>query len=274
MRESLNIGVAQLHSAFDGFVCAEQCVAFIAEAIAAGVDLLVLPESASSRTDDPGQSPLAESLDGHFVTRLVAALQGSALTVVAGMTESSADLPYNTVVVIDAGGVRERYRKLHLYDAAGSKESETVRAGDVAPPIFEVMGFRVGLMTCYDIRFPETARVLAYQGADILAVPTSWVSGPLKELHWTTFCTARALESTSYVAASGQTGGTRIGRSTIIDPNGVAVAAAGSEPILLTATLTRACIDAARARFPLLDQRRFEIDPMPRGLPRPTQEAQ
>lgn len=268
MPSSLLIGAAQLHSPYEPAECAAQCIAIIAEAEAEGVDLLILPESASSRTDAPGTAPQAQQLDGPFVRALLHALQDSTMTVIAGMTEESEARPFNTVVALDSSGVRSIYRKLHLYDAAGMRESDTVRPGDKAPPVIDVKGFGVGIMTCYDIRFPEISRVLALRGADIIAVPTSWVHGPLKESHWLTFTAARALESTSYVVGAAQTGGSRIGRTVIVSPDGVAIAAAGSESTLLLGRVYRDRITSARTAFPLLEQRRFEVSQDP--LPAPT----
>lgn len=267
MSSSLLIGAAQLHSAHESSECAQQCLAVVAEAKAAGVDVLVLPESASSRTDAPDATPQAQPIDGPFVSSIIQALHGSTMTVIAGITEQTADRPFNTVVALDASGVRGVYRKLHLYDAAGIRESDTVRPGSEAPPVFIVNGFGIGIMTCYDIRFPETSRVLALRGADIIAVPTSWVRGPLKESHWLTFTSARALESTSYIVGAGQTGGSRIGRSVIVSPDGVAVAAAGAESTLLLARAYRDRITNARTVFPLLEQRRFDVVQSP--LPAP-----
>ncbi|MBN7794783.1 carbon-nitrogen hydrolase family protein [Microbacterium esteraromaticum] len=264
MGERLRVGAVQLHSPLSPAECAVQCGEWIAAARKAALDLLVLPESASSRTDDPAETPVAEPLDGPFVQSLIAALDGSGLTVIAGITESAGDRPFNTVVVVDATGIRAVYRKLHLYDAAGMRESDAIRPGEHAPPVIDVGGFGVGVMTCYDIRFPETARALALQGADVLAVPTSWVRGPLKEAHWSTFCAARALESTCFVIGAGQTGGTRIGCSMIVAPDGTTMASAGVEQTLLVTEFDRARVDAARTAFPLLAQRRFELDLVPR----------
>src|SRR5690606_7712975 len=101
-------------------------------------------------------------------------------------------------------------------------ESKWIAPGDLeAPQLFEVAGLKVGLQTCYDLRFPEVSRTLVDAGADVLAVPSEWVRGPLKEHHWRTLVTARALENTVYVAAADHPAPIGAGNSMVVDPMGV-----------------------------------------------------
>lgn len=65
---------------------------------------------------------------------------------------------------------------------------------------------KVGLMTCYDLRFPELALAQALQGAEIPVLPAARVRGPLKEHHWSTLLAARALDTTCYMVAAGSAG--------------------------------------------------------------------
>jgi len=112
-------------------------------------------------------------------------------------------------------------------------------------------------MTCYDLRFPELARRLVLDGADVLALPAAWVKGPLKEMHWQTLVTARALENTCYVVATGECGERNIGQSMVVDPLGVAIVRAAEAPTLLVADLDPARIAHARQVLPVLANRRF-----------------
>lgn len=98
----------------------------------------------------------------------------------------------NTLVVLREGAVIAHYHKLHLYDAFAMQESRRVDPGQQIPPVIEVAGLRVGLMTCYDLRFPELALSLALNGAQLLVLPAAWVKGPQKEHHWATLLAARA----------------------------------------------------------------------------------
>jgi deaminated glutathione amidase len=120
-------------------------------------------------------------------------------------------------------------------------------------------GLAVGLMTCYDLRFPEFARALVDAGADVLAVPAAWVAGPLKEDHWVTLLRARAIENTVYVTAAAQTGKAYSGRSMIVDPLGVTVAALGDAEGLATADVELQTIAAVRDRNPSLANRRRDL---------------
>lgn len=264
-RPDLILGCVQMHSELQLAANLARCIGYLDEAEARGVQLLVFPESASSRSDDPTVPPLAEDIDGEFISKLRAHLAGRDMTVIIGVTERRAGgSPYNTLVALRDGEIVGRYRKLHLYDAAGVRESESTSPGDGPVEVVEVNGFRVGMMTCYDVRFPELARLLAEKGADVLALPASWVSGPLKEEHWRTLCAARAIENTVYIVGAGQTGGNRIGRSLVAAPDGVIEVAAGYDEDLLVTRVSDERLKRVRSRFPMLGQRRFTIDTSPK----------
>ncbi len=112
------------------------------------------------------------------------------------------------------------YRKIHLYDAFGFKESDKFEPGSaISPPVISGE-YRFGVMICYDLRFPEMARILALEGANILVAPAGWVQGDLKVDHWQTMIKARALENGCYLIAPGQTGNIYIGHSMVVDPLG------------------------------------------------------
>ena len=136
------------------------------------------------------------------------------------MFETSADpaRPYNTLLV--RGAADAAYRKIHLYDSFGYRESDALSPGDLTPVLVDVAGFRVGLMTCYDLRFPELARLLVDRGAEVLVVPSAWVAGPRKVEHWRTLVRARAIENTVFVVAAAQPGPRYSGHSMVVDPLG------------------------------------------------------
>ena len=175
------------------------------------------------------------------------------------MFETSADpaRPTNTLVV--RGAASAAYRKIHLYDSFGYRESDALTPGPLEPVTVDVDGFRLGLMTCYDLRFPELARALVDRGAEVLVVPAAWVAGPRKVDHWRTLVRARAIENTVYVVAAGQPGPRYAGHSLVVDPLGDVLAEADDGPALLRATLTRAALDAARATNPSLANRRLHV---------------
>jgi predicted amidohydrolase len=265
------VAAAQFATDLDKEANRDRSVRAVRDAGELGASLVVLPEASmcgfgSARTDLSG---LAEALDGPFVTALGEAAAQTNAFVVAGTFEPAEDgvRVYNTVVVVGPGGLVARYRKVHLYDALGWCESERVRPGAADAsnaPVVEVGELSLGVMTCYDLRFPESARTLVDHGATVLAVPAAWVAGKHKAEHWRTLLSARAIENTAYVVAAAQPTPTYNGCSQIVDPMGVVVAELGPDDggttgTVVTAELTRANVDEARRALPVLEHRRFSV---------------
>ncbi|WP_127573149.1 carbon-nitrogen hydrolase family protein [Georgenia faecalis] len=262
---SLSVAVAQFAPTQDKDANLRAIEDLLTTAAGRGAQLVVLPEfsvfTASAMDDRFVDS--AEPLDGPTVARLAALARRFDVTLVAGVNESAGDgRIHNALVGIQDGEVRAVYRKVHLYDAFGYRESDRVVAADpVEPALLHVDGFTVGLQTCYDLRFPEVSRTLVDGGADVLAVPAAWAPGPLKEYHWGTLLRARAIENTVYVLAADQTGPTGVGTSVILDPMGVALAALGEAPGVAVAALERARLDQVREVNPALHLRRYRVVP-------------
>ena len=222
-------------------------------------DLVVLPEAFARDFGEPGSdlAPFAEALDGPFARRLQRLSGTTGAAWLAGMFQVSEDpaRPLNTLVLAD-GDETTSYRKIHLYDSFGYRESDTVSAGPVQPAPVKVRGVPLGLMTCYDLRFPELARLLVREGAEVLVVPAAWVAGPRKVDHWRTLVRARAIENTAYVVAVGQPGPRYSGHSMVVDPLGDVLAEAGDGPDLLTVELLPDVVAQARRTNPSLANRR------------------
>ena len=229
------------------------------ELVPSDSDLVVLPEAFARDFGEAGSdvSPFAEAQDGAFATELAAVAAEHNTSVVAGMFETSEDpaRPFNTLLL--RGAATASYRKIHLYDSFGYKESDSLHAGPLTPVVVEVAGFRVGLMTCYDLRFPELGRLLVEHGAEVLVVPAAWVAGPRKVEHWRTLARARAIENTVFVVAAGQPGPRYSGHSMVVDPRGDVVVEAGEGADVLRATLDRSVLDEARSTNPSLANRRI-----------------
>src|SRR5471030_1892712 len=241
---------------------AETCLSLMAASQKAEVDLLVLPEGILARdiADPDLVLKAAQPLDGPFVSQLLAASLGSQMTTMMSVHTPTPDgRAWNVLISIRNGEIISQYRKLHLYDAFSAQESKNVTPGKEVPPLVEVAGFKVGLMTCYDVRFPELARRLVLDGADVLVLPAAWVKGPLKEMHWDVLVTARALENTTYMVAVGECGERNIGNSMVVDPLGVAIARAAEAPALVFAQLDKDRLDHARKVLPVLENRCFDI---------------
>ncbi|CCJ71247.1 Putative amidase [Cronobacter condimenti 1330] len=223
-------------------------------------DLLVLPEALLARSDnDPDLSvKSAQRLDGAYVRQLCEQSAGNSLTTLLTLhirtTEGRAA---NTLLALRGGEIIAQYQKIHLYDAFAMQESRLVDAGDTLPPLIDVAGMKVGLMTCYDLRFPDMALSLALAGADVLALPAAWVRGPHKTHHWATLLAARALDTTCYLVASGECGNRNIGQSRVVDPLGITIAAAAEDPALIFAELSPQRVAQVREQLPVLKNRRF-----------------
>lgn len=264
---AIGVAVAQFRPGPDGAANIAAMRVLAATAAARGARLVVFPEYSSFFETLLGRSfvAAAEPLDGAFVTALAALAGEFGMHVVAGMLEATADPDRfsNTLVAVDPSGqLVATYRKLHLYDAFGDRESDWVLPGTLeAPETFRVDGLTVGMQTCYDIRFPEVTRRLVDAGADLVLVPSEWVRGPLKEQHWRTLVTARALENTVYVAAADHAPPIGVGNSMVVDPMGVELVTIGETTDVAVAWVSKARIEAVRAVNPALALRRFTVQP-------------
>lgn len=241
------------------------------DAASRGALLVVFPEYSSYFTPalGPDWPEHAQSLHGPFVRALAEIAAELGIHLVAGMIElvpGETERVANTLVAVDAaGGVVAHYRKMHLYDAFGMRESDRIVAGNVwadgDAPTFAWGGFTVGLQTCYDVRFPEVTRRLVDAGADLVLLPSEWVRGPLKEHHWRTLITARAIENTVYVAAADHAPPVGAGNSMVVDPMGVELVTVGETTDVAVAWISPARVAEVRHTNPALKLRRFTIAP-------------
>ena len=233
-----------------------------------GADLAVFPEATQIRFGCDLRAA-AEPLDGPFCSGLASAAKETGVALVAGVFEPAPDgRVYNTAVAYDgAGHLVSSYRKLHLFDAFGHRESDQVAPGSV-PVICTLAGVRTGLEICYDVRFGELSRALAVAGAELLVLPAAWAAGLFKEEHWVTLVRARAIENTVWVAAVGQVpdpgepptrAATGIGRSMLVDPLGVVRADLGPGPGMTVAEVGEDLIGTVRATVPSLANRREDV---------------
>ena len=243
----------------------------VAEAAERGARLVVFPE-ATMRAFGAGRlDEIAEPLDGPWATAVAEVARENGVVVVVGMfTPGAGGKVRNTLLVtgpagegsgvgagVGAGEVADGaggggddlhlgYDKIHLFDAFGFAESDTVEPGD-ATRVVTVDGVGVGLSVCYDIRFPGQYRRLAADGAQLTLCSASWGSGPGKVDQWRLLARARALDATTFLLAVDQAdpqvegvevkkgAPTGVGHSLLVGPDGSvrAEAAAGSELIVV-----------------------------------------
>ncbi len=236
----------------------------VAMAARRGAQLITFPEASMYNygASDHNLLPHAETLNGAFVTSLARLARENGVFIAAGMFESIPDDQhvFNTIVVLNANGdLVGHYRKIHLYDAFGWKESERISAGDGSILTFQCHEITFGIMTCYDLRFPELSRHIAASGAQAILVPAAWVSGALKETHLQTLVRARAIENNLYVIAALQVGGTFCGTSIIADPMGVITADQGEKEGLLESEIDLDRVTTVRHKSPTLKNCRPDL---------------
>ena len=210
-------------------------------------------------------SEKAESVnDGNFIATLRKAAKVNKISIISTIYEKNGsrfdNRVYDTAVLIDSNGeISSIYRKLHLYDALGFKESDKMMAGNmIEKPVKTSVG-NLGLMICYDIRFPEMSRILTVKGANILVSPSAWVHGVMKEEHWQTLLKARAIENGSYMIAPNQIGNIFSGRSMAVDPFGVVLLDMGNREGMEVVEIDKPRVQKVRELLPLLKNRRTDV---------------
>jgi deaminated glutathione amidase len=264
------IAVAQFAPGDDERDNLERIERLAGDAANRGALLVVFPEYSSYFAKDLTggvAAAHAQTLHGPFVRALAELASELGIHLIAGMMElvpGETERVANTIVALDPRGeLVARYRKLHLYDAFGARESDWLVPGGIEEPqTFPFAGFTVGLQTCYDVRFPEVTRRLVDAGADLIAMPAEWVRGPLKEAHWRTLATARAIENTVYLAAADHAPPVGAGNSLVVDPMGVEVATVGEEDgAVAVAWISPSRVARVRHLNPALALRRFRVVP-------------
>lgn len=222
-------------------------------------DVVVLPEAAMRDFGSDDLAPIAQDFTGPFVQALQTHAARLGAVVIAGMFERTEDLPFNTVLAVDGEHILGCYRKIHLYDSFGYRESDRIQPGPIEPTVITVNDTRLGVMTCYDARFPEMARLLVDAGAEVLVVPSAWVAGDHKLAHWRTLLAARAIENTVPVVAAAQSGPIYTGHSLAYDAWGTKVVEAGSEPVVVTVDVDCDRTAEVRRENPSLRNRRIGL---------------
>lgn len=261
----MRIALAQVLSGTDPAANLELVADYTGRAAAEGAQLVVFPEAAMCRFGVP-LGPVAQPLDGRWADGLRAIAARTGVTVVAGMFTPADDRRVRNTLLAVGPGTDTHYHKIHLYDAFGFTESRTVAPG-FDPVVIDVDGVGVGLSTCYDIRFPGLYTELADRGAQLIAVCASWGAGPDKLRQWELLARARALDSTSYLAAVGQAdpgdagaanssgAPTGVGHSLLASPWGEVLASAGAAPQLVVGDIDLKAVADVRRTLAVLSNR-------------------
>lgn len=260
----MRIALAQILSGTEPAANLELVRDYTVRAADAGAQLVVFPEATMCRFGVP-LAPIAEPIDGPWADQVRRIAADAGITVLAGMFTPAGDHRVTNTMLATGPGVDARYDKIHLYDAFGFKESETVAPGQ-EPIVIHIGGTAVGMTLCYDIRFPPLYTELADRGASLITVSASWGAGPRKLDQWTLLARARALDSTTFIAAVGQAypgekltaewkAPTGVGGSLVVSPLGETLASAGDDPQLVVTDIDIASVPGVRDTVAVLQNR-------------------
>jgi predicted amidohydrolase len=269
-REPLRIAAVQLQSQEEVGDNLERCGHWVRHAAQRGAQVVLLPENFAFMGPEADKRSLAEEL-GEGAAPIQRALSEMArdskvVLVAGGFPERSGDpeRPFNTLAVYGSRGeLLGSYRKIHLFDVRlpdGSEISESVATtAGREPVVVDVLGYKLGLSICYDLRFPELYRALADRGAEVLLVPAAFTLLTGKD-HWHVLLRARAIEAQCFVVAAAQWGShpkgrTTYGHSLVADPWGTVIAEASDGAGIALAELDPQVLARVRANLPSLRHR-------------------
>lgn len=224
----------------------------------AGAQLLLFPEASLTgynNTTDVNRR-IAQDAHGDAAKTIAELCKQHNIAIAYGFAEKEGELMYNSVQLLDATGeAKTLYRKTHLW---GEQDRTLFTQGDDLVPVIDWHGWRIGMLICYDIEFPECVRRLALEGAELILTPTALMSP------WTTVADlivpARACENQVYIAYANFCGSEYeqqyVGHSCIAGPDGSVLAKATDEETLLLATLNKSAIADIRQAVPYHQDRR------------------
>ncbi len=252
----MKVAVIQVQSVTDGVL--GMVTPYLEQVAGQGAAMAALPEGVMHDfRPSVDLAAISQPLDGPFVTGIAELARRLSMTIVAGMWErvKGDSRPANTLVAVDAtGALIATYRKIHLFDSFGFRESDRVLPGEPTPVTFTMDGLTIGLATCYDLRFPELFRAMT---VDVIVIPAGWIAGPHKLHHWATLVTARAIENSAYVVATGLCGSGYSGHSMVVGPMGERLTELGDNPAWGVAEIEYTRLHEVRQINPALRHRRL-----------------
>ena len=230
-----------------------------------GADIVILPELFNTGLDYKNAKRHAEPIPTEATSMFLSGIAETYNTNIIGgsiFELVEGEKIKNTTAVFDrTGKLVSKYSKIHLFSAFGSQENEVLHSGENAV-IVELDGVKVGLTTCYDIRFPEIYRKLALNGAEIITCSAAW---PYPRYdHWMTLNKARAIENQCFVVSSNQCGKAGlgvnyVGNSMIVDPWGDIISNAGNNEGAYKVEINLNSIEQRRKDLPVFKDRKPEL---------------
>ncbi len=259
----------QMTAGADKLANLERAERLVRVGAARGANLVALPEVFNWRGKRSEQAAAAETLDGESLSLMSRLARELRIHIVAGSITERADdssRSYNTSVLLGPDGGRIAvYRKIHLFDVdlpgrVTVRESDS-RLGGADVVCAETPLGAIGLSICYDLRFPELYRRLAFAGARIIMLPSAFTF-PTGEAHWEPLVRARAIENQAYVIAPAQFGPnlygySDYGNSMIVDPWGRVLARAADQEGVVIAPIDLEYQDRVRSELPALKHARL-----------------
>ena len=269
MKKKFKAAIVQMKSSVDKELNLVHSLKLINEAAKKKARLICFPEfqMAYSPPEQKSESlhKIAEKISGNFVSILSNSAKQNRINIVATLyeiinTNDKNHKVFDTGVIInELGKLQSIYRKVHLYDALGFKESKKLLAGSIIEKPSKTSVGKLGLLICYDMRFPEISRILTVNGANILVSPSAWVAGFMKREHWEIMVRARAIENGVYVLAPNQVGNIYCGHSMAIDPFGSTMVDMENREGIEFIDIDSSKIDSTRRTLPLLMNRRTDV---------------
>jgi len=193
----------------------------------------------------------AEQLNGPFVSKLLEITKKLHSAVVFTTLLVENNHFFNVAVLAQNGKIKALYKKIHLFDALGHKESDLFSAGDKIA-IARIQEFKVGLAICFDLRFPQLFRTMAYMGVDLFIVPSAWYIGKHKVEQWEVLTKARAHENNAYLVAVNQASPQFIGNSLIVSPFATNIKQANAKQITLLTELDKNTLIESKKQIPTI----------------------
>jgi deaminated glutathione amidase len=269
MKKKFRTALVQMKSSLNKEQNLAYSLELINEAAKNKARLICFPEFQMAYSP-PEQKPealhkIAEKINGNFISTLSYSAKQNKINVIATIyeiinTNKQNQKVFDTAIIInDLGKLQSVYRKVHLYDALGFKESKKLVAGSIIERPTRTSVGNLGLLICYDMRFPEISRILTVNGASILVSPSAWVAGFMKQEHWEIMVKARAIENGVYVIAPNQVCNIYCGHSMVIDPFGSTLVDMGNREGIEIIDIDSSRIDTIRRTLPLLMNRRTDV---------------
>ena len=228
-------------------------------------DMVIFPEYSMVKPDFNDRDYMigvSESITGKFVEEIQNMSKNREIAVIGNFVEGrgATEKPFNTSFAIDNMGILfGKYQKLHLFDSYGYMESKVYNEGLKRPEVVSLNGISFGMEICYDIRFPELARLYALKGAQMITVQAGFFKGEYKLETWMALLEGIAMTNGVFVVASGQSGPEFIGHSTVISPAGKVIAELGEEEEDITVKLNMSEVTDYRENVKVLTARRRDF---------------